>query len=253
METFCEQFLTLAIIYCLRGTLGKNAFVDNFEVGTVASSLVDIRPKNINGRYLFQVLNSDIEYRQRVAHDEGAAQPNLSAKNLSEFSIPVPNEVEQSKIADFLWNLDNTITLHQRNSDDTNRLKKYILQQMFPKTGASVPEITFAGFTDTWEQRKLGDVTQRVRGNDGRMDLPTLTISAGSGWLDQRDRFSGNIAGKEQKNYTLLKKGQLSYNHGNSKLAKYGTVFELQDYKEALVPRVYHSFEVTDEATADIL
>ena len=62
--------------------------------------------------------------------------------------------------------------------------------------------------------------------------------------MNQEDRFSGNIAGKEQKNYTLLHKGELSYNHGNSKLAKYGTVFSLQSYKEALVPRVYHSFKV---------
>ncbi|MDT2755772.1 restriction endonuclease subunit S, partial [Enterococcus pseudoavium] len=104
-----------------------------------------------------------------------------------------------------------------------------------------------------WEQRKLGDITERVRGNDGRMDLPTLTISAGNGWLDQRERFSGNIAGKEQKNYTLLHKGELSYNHGNSKLAKYGAVFELRTYEEALVPRVYHSFKVKKEATADFI
>ena len=99
----------------------------------------------------------------------------------------------------------------------------------------------------------MGEVTQRVQGNDGRMDLPTLTISAGYGWLDQRDRFSANIAGKEQKNYTLLHQGELSYNHGNSKLAKYGTVFSLRTYEEALVPRVYHSFKVTDEADADYI
>ncbi|WP_241003749.1 restriction endonuclease subunit S [Lactococcus taiwanensis] len=104
-----------------------------------------------------------------------------------------------------------------------------------------------------WEQRKLRDVSERVRGNDGRMDLPTLTISASEGWLDQRERFSANIAGKEQKNYTLLSKGELSYNHGNSKLAKYGVVFSLQNYDEALVPRVYHSFKVTDEAEADFM
>ncbi|QSE77658.1 restriction endonuclease subunit S [Lactococcus taiwanensis] len=85
------------------------------------------------------------------------------------------------------------------------------------------------------------------------MDLPTLTISASEGWLDQRERFSANIAGKEQKNYTLLSKGELSYNHGNSKLAKYGVVFSLQNYDEALVPRVYHSFKVTDEAEADFM
>ena len=85
------------------------------------------------------------------------------------------------------------------------------------------------------------------------MNLPTLTISAGSGWLDQRDRFSENIAGKEQKNYTLLKRGQLSYNHGNSKLAKYGTVFELKNYEEALVPRVYHSFRTTGLANSSFI
>ena len=84
------------------------------------------------------------------------------------------------------------------------------------------------------------------------MDLPTLTISAANGWMNQEDRFSGNIAGKEQKNYTLLHKGELSYNHGNSKLAKYGTVFSLQSYKEALVPRVYHSFKV-EKGSPDFL
>lgn len=106
------------------------------------------------------------------------------------------------------------------------------------------PKIRFKGFDDDWEQRKLGEICSRVQGNDGRMELPTLTISTANGWMKQEDRFSGNIAGKEQKNYTLLHKGELSYNHGNSKLAKYGTVFSLQTYEEALVPRVYHSFKV---------
>ena len=114
------------------------------------------------------------------------------------------------------------------------------------------PNIRFKEFSDDWEQRKLGEVCSRVQGNDGRMDLPTLTISAANGWMNQEDRFSGNIAGKEQKNYTLLHKGELSYNHGNSKLAKYGTVFSLQSYKEALVPRVYHSFKV-EEGSPDFL
>lgn len=53
----------------------------------------------------------------------------------------------------------------------------------------------------------MGEVCSRVQGNDGRMNLPTLTISAANGWMNQEDRFSGNIAGKEQKNYTLLHKG----------------------------------------------
>ena len=108
----------------------------------------------------------------------------------------------------------------------------------------NVPKLRFKGYEDAWEQRKLGEISRRVQGNDGRMNLPTLTISAAFGWMDQVDRFSGNIAGTEQKNYTLLKKGELSYNHGNSKLAKYGAVFELSTYEEALVPKVYHSFKM---------
>ena len=149
------------IIYCLRGTLGKNAFIDNFNVGTVASSLVDIRPKKIVGKYLFQVLNSDIEYRQRTVNDEGAAQPNLSAKNLSQFDIPVPNECEQEKIALYFDNLDTLITLHQQKYDKLIATKKSMLDKMFPKKGCKVPEIRFDGFSEPWEKYKVSGVTDR--------------------------------------------------------------------------------------------
>ncbi|MEJ9405647.1 restriction endonuclease subunit S [Gallibacterium anatis] len=118
---------------------------------------------------------------------------------------------------------------------------------------SNIPKLRFPEFTDAWEKCKLGSIAKRVKGNDGDMSLPTLTISAGSGWLSQKERFSGNIAGTEQKNYTLLKKGQLSYNHGNSKLAKYGAVFVLKTYEKALVPRVYHSFEINKNGCADFI
>ncbi len=119
------------IVYCLRGTLGKNAYIDNFDEGTVASSLVAIRPFNIDGRYLFFVLNSDIEYRQRIVRDEGAAQPNLSAKSVSDYVIPVPSIGEQKKISIFLQDLNNLITLHQRKCDELKEYKKGLLQKMF--------------------------------------------------------------------------------------------------------------------------
>lgn len=158
------------IIYCLRGTLGKNAFVDNFDVGTVASSLVDIRPKKVVGKYLYQVLNSDIEYTQRIVNDEGAAQPNLSAKNLSLFNIPMPDEVEQEKIAAYFDDFDNLITLHQRKCDDTKELKKYMLQKMFPKNGEKFPEIRFKGFTEAWEQRKVSELCSISTGKSNTQD-----------------------------------------------------------------------------------
>ena len=168
-------------------------------------------------------------------------------------SVSVPSYEEQQKIGSFFKQLDDTIALHQRKLDLLKEQKKGFLQKMFPKNGAKVPELRFAGFADDWEERKLKDVTERVRSNDGRMDLPTLTMSASSGWLDQKDRFSGDISGKEKKNYTLLKKGELSYNHGNSKLAKYGVVFSLTNYEEALVPRVYHSFKALENTSADFI
>ena len=118
------------IVYCLRGTLGKNAYIDNFPEGTVASSLVAIRPKNIDGRYLFHVLNSDIEYSQRVVHDEGAAQPNLSAKSVSGFMIPIPHIDEQKKVSKYFDNLDYLITLHQRTCDKYLSIKKGMMSDL---------------------------------------------------------------------------------------------------------------------------
>lgn len=119
------------IVYCLRGTLGKNAYIGNFTEGTVASSLVAIRPKNIDGRFLFHVLNSDIEYRQRVVHDEGAAQPNLSAKSVSEFTMPLPHIDEQKKVSEYFDKLDHLITLHQCELEKLKNFKKFMLKKMF--------------------------------------------------------------------------------------------------------------------------
>lgn len=119
------------IVYCLRGTLGKNAFIDNFDEGTVASSLVVLRPKDIDGKYLFHILNSDIEFRQRTVCDEGAAQPNLSAKSLGGFDIPIPKIEEQIKISGCLDKIDDIITLHKCKLEHLQQQKKGLLQQMF--------------------------------------------------------------------------------------------------------------------------
>lgn len=193
--------------------------------------------------FVFYNLENRYDELRRMSSGDGS-RGGLNKQLVGDIEIPYTEKEEQEKIGSFFESLDHLITLHQRKCEETKKLKKYMLQKMFPQNGQSVPQIRFAGFTEDWEQRKLRDICSRVQGNDGRMELPTLTISAGNGWMKQEDRFSGNIAGKEQKNYTLLKKGELSYNHGNSKLAKYGTVFSLQTYEEALVPRVYHSFKV---------
>lgn len=194
--------------------------------------------------YWYVFFHSDETRKYMKLESAGSTIFYIARESFENMSIKVPKKEEKLKIGLYFDVLDHLITLHQHKCDETKELKKYMLQKMFPKNGKKIPEIRFSGFTNDWEQRKLGEVCIRVQGNDGRMELPTLTISARNGWMKQEDRFSSNIAGKEQKNYTLLRKGELSYNHGNSKLAKYGAVFSLQTYEEALVPRVYHSFRV---------
>ena len=92
---------------------------------------------------------------------------NLKFPALSEIEIYIsPYEQEQAKIAAYFANLDNLITLHQRKYDKLQVLKKAMLEKMFPKNGSSVPEIRFKGFTDAWEQRKLGALCVEFKSGD---------------------------------------------------------------------------------------
>ena len=94
------------ILYCLRGSTGKNGIYELNE-GTVASSLVAIRAsESINYKFLYYLLNSSIEKAQRLKYDTGAAQPNLSAKNVREYIFPVPPLEEQQRIVDILDRFD---------------------------------------------------------------------------------------------------------------------------------------------------
>ena len=83
---------------------------------------------------------------------------SIDIEGMKTIMIPVPSYEEQKKIGEYIETLDNLITLHQRKCDDTKKLKKFMLQKMFPKNGEKNPEIRFAGFTDDWEQRKLGEI-----------------------------------------------------------------------------------------------
>ena len=223
-----------------------NIYLNSFTFGYRPNQEFDLD-------YLAYMLRSDSVRQKIKLLAQGISRFNISKTKMMEISIPIASDKEQTEIGKLFANVEALLSLHQRKLDNVKMLKKSLLQKLFPKDGEKIPELRFPGFTDDWEQRKLGDVAKRVRGNDGRMSLPTLTISAGSGWLDQRERFSGNIAGNEQKNYTLLRKGELSYNHGNSKLAKYGAVYRLTSHEEALVPRVYHSFRTVNGGNPEFI
>ena len=95
---------------------------------------------------------------------EGSTIKRLYNDNILNTVICMPSVPEQKRIGLFFENLDNLITLHQRKCDDTKELKKYMLQKMFPKNGEKFPEIRFKGFTEAWEQRKLGEVAKYRNG-----------------------------------------------------------------------------------------
>ena len=92
------------------------------------------------------------------------ALPSYNGSDIEDIEVCVPTNEEQTKIAELFVSLDNLITLHQRKLLKLKNVKKAMLEKMFPKNGSTVPEIRFAGFTDAWEQRKLGEVTKSYSG-----------------------------------------------------------------------------------------
>ena len=120
------------ILYCLRGSVGKNAIVD-MNQGTVASSLVAIRSVRISAEYLYYCLNSHIEEVQRYWWDNGTAQPNLSADNLGKYKICIPPVEEQKAIVKYLNNIcsqiDNLIIGKKKQLSTIQQHKKSLIYE----------------------------------------------------------------------------------------------------------------------------
>ena len=149
------------ILFSIAGTLGRVTSV-NKEIlpANTNQALSIIRLKEGNLEYVKTCLKGNVVADFIRRNPTIGAQPNLSLEQVSNLEIEIPSEAEQEKIGLYFSNLDHLITLHQRKCEETKKLKKYMLQKMFPQNGKRVPEIRFAGFTDDWEQRKLGDVTE---------------------------------------------------------------------------------------------
>lgn len=110
-----------------------------------------------------------------------------------------------------------------------------------------MPSIRFRGFGDAWEQRKLGDVVKEITRNDPESEAPIMMITANNGFIEQSERYAFNNAGESLKKYILLKKGELAYNHGASKLRPYGSCFALTTAENARIPFVYHCFSAENQ------
>ena len=138
-----------------------------------------------------------------------AAAGTMQIVNKTEFSDLVtmaPKLEEQEAIGTYFRNLDNLITLHQRKCETLQKLKKSMLQKMFPKNGELYPEIRFAGFTDAWEQRELGEVFEEYS-EKNHEELPPLTIIQGKGTILREESDRNLIYDKAGlKNYKLVNK-----------------------------------------------
>ena len=140
-------------------SVGKTYLYRQYD-GTVyfAGFLIRARiDKNANPEFVYQTTLTNA-YRKYVAvTSQRSGQPGVNAQEYADFQIMLPSKTEQLQIGTTLRSLDSLITLHQRKYDKLCAVKKSMLDKMFPKGGSLYPEIRFAGFTDPWEQRKLGN------------------------------------------------------------------------------------------------
>ena len=167
-ETFeqlhCEEVYPGDILISrLPEPAGRACIMPN--LGTKMITAVDctiVRPNAVTStRFLLQYLSSQAYFDAVNTCLAGGTRQRISRGNLAQFNVPIPSsKIEQEKIGEVLEKLDTLITLHQRKYEKLVNIKKSMLDKMFPQNGVSVPEIRFKGFTDPWEQRKLGELSR---------------------------------------------------------------------------------------------
>ena len=198
--------------YTLIGRQGALCGNVNFAVGKsyFTEHAIAVRADKKNQTRFLYYLFSTMDLGQ---YSGQSAQPGLAVGNLVELKSTLPDKQEQEKISGVLTALDTLITLHQRKYEKLVNIKKSMLDKMFPKNGASVPEIRFKGFTDPWEQRKVGtlieDYTEKTVTQN---QYPVLTSSQQQGIVLQEDYFADRqVTTDNNVGYYVLPKGYFTY------------------------------------------
>lgn len=228
------------------GHIGTAAVVPQEAAGANCHAVIICRfeTKKANPNFVSQYLNSPIgQARLRGLH-VGSSLPHINTSELGRFRIPLPPLSEQGRIAEVLglWDaaiqkLEKLITAKDRNH---SALLVRIMSTI-DQAGSATPRVP------------LTNIAERVRRQGDGNEYPLLTISSASGFIRQEDRYSRYMAGESAKTYTLLERGEFSYNKGNSKRYEFGCVFQQNAYDAALVPSVYVSFRVSDNVCAEYL
>ena len=179
---------------------------------------------------------------------EGSTIKRLYNKDLLSAEVSIPDGREQKEIGQFFAKLDSLITLHQRKYDKLCTVKKSMLDKMFPKPGETEPEIRFEGFTDPWEQRKLGDVSKKVttKNTDGALN-ETFTNSAERGIVSQLDYFDHDITNEANVNgYYVVRPNDFVYNPRISTIAPCGPINRNRLNRAGVMSPLYTVFSIDD-------
>ena len=198
------------------------------------------------------MLRSESAREKIILLAQGISRYNISKNKVMEIAVSLPSLDEQKLIGQYFRQLDNLITLHQRKFEKLTNVKKSMLEKMFPQNGSSYPEIRFKGFTDPWEQRKLGELVDRVvRKNTNNESTLPLTISAQYGLVDQITYFNNRVASRDVSNYYLVLNGEFAYNKSTSDGYPFGAVKRLDLYEKGVLSTLYIVFAPKKEQQID--
>ena len=183
---------------------------------------------------------------------EGSTIKRLYNDNILKTEVMLPSVQEQTKIAKMLDGIDNLITLHQRKCEQLKNVKKSMLEKMFPKNGETVPEIRFSGFTDPWEQRKVGDLlVERNEQAPMSDEYPLMAFIANEGVAPKGERYdrSSLVNDTVGKLYKKTEFGDFIYSSNNLETGSIG----LNKYGNASISPVYSIFQPTGIADSDFI
>ena len=219
--------------------------------GIVSPAYVVTRPNSeVYARFFARLLRQPMLLKQYQQVSQGNSKDTqvLKFDDFASIGISMPaSENEQRRIGAFFDRLDSLITLHQRKYDKLCVLKKSMLDKMFPKGGSLYPEIRFAGFTDPWEQRKLGEVaSKRIEKNTNGIK-ETFTNSAEHGIVSQLDYFDHDITNDANiGNYSVVYPDDFVYNPRISAIAPCGPINRNKLGRNGVMSPLYTVFSVDD-------
>ena len=195
--------------------------------------------ESLDSKYLQYQLNHGSEFsRYAKMQKQGGSRTYMYFSKLQQLKLTMPNSiVEQGRVSGLVTQMDNTIALHQRKLDLLQKMKKGYLQSLFPKNGEKTPEIRFAGFTDAWEQRKLGDIAEFL---NGRAYKQTELLDTGKYPVLRVGNFNTN----DKWFYSNLELPDKNYANNGDLLYTWATAFGPHIWKGPKVIYHYHIWKV---------